>query len=112
MGLAHIADLEHADVVLRGQQGARLPADRGREDDLDELALEDRASGGRVEFAIEGDDAAECRGRIGAIGETVRVGQVAAQRDAARIGVLDDDAGGLLELPHAFERACRCRRCC
>ena len=57
-----------------------------------------------IQIAVEGDDAAERGGRIGAIGVRVGVCERVGQRDAARIRMLHDDARRSLELPHAFER--------
>ena len=77
---------------------------RRRDDQFDELTLDDRARGDGRQRAIERDDAAECRGRVGPIRAVVRRERVACDRDAARIRVLDDDARRLGELTHAFER--------
>jgi len=57
-----------------------------------------------VEFAVEGDDSAEGRRRVGAVGARIRIGQGGAERHSAGIGVLDDDAGRKSKLAHAFER--------
>ena len=51
-----------------------------------------------VERAVEADDAAERRERIGLARADVRLGGVAPVADAARIGVLDDHRGRLVEL--------------
>ena len=59
--------------------------------------------GGRIELAVERDDAAECRRRVGAVREVVRGQQVCRDGDAAGIRVLDDHAGRLVELAHALE---------
>ena len=58
-----------------------------------------------VKLAIERDDAAERRLRVGLEGAVVGGAERIGLGDAARVGVLDDDAGGPLgELLHAFER--------
>ena len=76
---------------------------------FDELALEDRGRGGRVELAVEGDDAAVGGGRIGAVGTLVGVEGCCRHRDPTGVGVLDDDAGGLGELPYALDGGIRVR---
>ena len=58
----------------------------------------------RIQFAIESNDAAKGRSRIGAIGAFVGVGDRVAARHAAGIGMLDDHACRRVELPHALER--------
>ena len=73
-------------------------------DDLDELPFEDHAGSRTVERPVEGDDAAECRGRVGPERTVVGLADVRAHRNAAGIRVLDDHAGGRGELPHALER--------
>ncbi len=74
---------------------------------FDELALEDRGRGGRVELAVEGDDAAVRGSRIGAVGTLVGVQRCGRHGDPAGVGVLDDDAGGLTELAHALDGGIR-----
>ena len=80
------------------------PDTAGRENHFDELPLEDRPRGGGIDLSIEGDDAAERGGRVGAISLLVGGGCRGGDRDAAGIRVLDDDARRRLELPHALER--------
>ena len=91
-------------VLLRRDDLDRFVAGVGRDDDLGE-DLGDRLRGFGVERAVERDNAAE-RGR-GIASERFLVGveQARAFGDAARVGVLDDDAGrGALgvELGDAF----------
>src|SRR5690606_2898379 len=64
--------------------------------------VEDVLRRGRVERAVEGDDAAEGTGRVGGVGPLVGLAAAAAHRHAAGAGVLDDHAGGRVELAHAF----------
>ncbi len=78
----------------------------GRDDDLGE-DFRDGARGLGVEPLVQRHDAAE--GGDGVAGQRLAVGldQARTLRDATRIGVLDDDAGGRalgLELGDAFER--------
>ena len=68
------------------------------------MLLQDRPRGYGIQFAIEGNDAAEGRGGVGAVGVCVGFGDALGARDAAGVGMLDDYAGGGIELPHAFER--------
>src|SRR5690606_7135502 len=70
-------------------------------DHFDELTLDDGASGFAVEFTVEGDDAAERGFAVGGIGQLVGLADAAFvfrhHSHAARVGVLDDDAGRLGE---------------
>src|SRR5690606_39554225 len=59
--------------------------------------------GCRIEFAAEGNDAAECGGWVGAVGLVVRVRQGSANRDATGVGMFDDDTGRRTESLDAFE---------
>ncbi len=73
---------------------------------FDELTLDDRAGRHRGERTIERDDAAECGGLVRAVRAVVGGARMSARdRDTARIRMFDDDARGLGELPHAFERS-------
>ena len=62
-----IADDEHAHIVPRRQHAPGVVRNARRQNDLDELPLDDGARRRCVQFAIEGDDAAVRGGRIGAI---------------------------------------------
>ena len=46
-----------------------------------------------VDFAVEGDNAAECAGGIGRVGEFVGIQGIGCDGYAARIGVFHDHAG-------------------
>ncbi len=100
-----LAAFKQADVLLR-----RADVDGGLrhlrgDDDLDELPLDDRLRGGAVELAVKSDDAAEGGFGVGFVGTLIGVQQGRAVGHAARVGVLDDDAGGRgVELLHAFQR--------
>ena len=50
-----------------------------------------------VHFAVEGDDAAECAGGVGGVGEFVGIQGIGGDGYAARIGVFHDHAGGRVE---------------
>ncbi len=99
-----LAAAQQADVLLGRDRVARRGVDLGRDDDFDELLFDDDARGVAVERAVEGDDAAKGRLRIGAVGAPVGVEQAVAERDAAGVGVLDDHAGRRVELLDALER--------
>ena len=60
------------------------------------------ATVGFVHRPVEGDDAAEGRRRIGRERAPVAVQRIRADRHAAGIGMLDDDAGGRIERLDAF----------
>ena len=46
-----------------------------------------------VHFAVEGDDAAECAGGVGSVGEFVGIQGIGGDGYAARIGVFHDHTG-------------------
>ena len=96
-------DLKHAHVGLLREDGERLGAVRRRDQHLDEL-LGDVLGAGAVDLAVEGDDAAEGRGRVGLQRLRVRRGAVVGHGDAARVGVLDDHARRRGEALDAFPR--------
>ena len=95
---------EQAHVFLLGADFTRFRLDRRRDDHFDELALDDRRRRRGIERPVERDDAAERRGGVGAVRAVVRCADRGRDGDAAGIRVLDDHAGGRVELPHAFER--------
>jgi hypothetical protein len=83
---------QHAQVLLGGEDGARVGGDLRGDDHLGELAGD--GFGRRfVDGAVEGDDAAEGRGRVGLEGLSVGLQRRRRDGDAAGVGVLDDDAG-------------------
>ena len=88
---------EHAHVLFRGGQLERGLGNAGCNDDLDELVGNDLCRRRFVQFTVEGDDAAKCGSRIGGIGQFVSIERYIRNRHAARIGMLDNDTGGLLE---------------
>ena len=59
---------------------------------------------GDVDRTVQRDDAAEGGEAIGIAGAHVRVGRRTAGRGAARVGVLDDDGSGFVELQHDASR--------
>lgn len=99
-----LAALEQPHVLLGGDRVASLLADGGGDDHLDELAFDDGLGGGAIQFTVEGDDAAKGGGGVGLPGALVGAQQVAADGHAARVGVLDDDTGRLVELFDALQR--------
>ncbi len=107
--LRPLPEHQHPYVGLAGQHARGRGVHRGRRQHLDELALEDRGRGRRVELAVEGDDAAVRGARIGAVGTRVGVERRGRHSDPAGVGVLDDDAGGLRELAHALDGGIRVR---
>ena len=108
-----------ADAAARARwpsssNAASAPASIVRRDQhLDELAVEDRLRGRRVERAVERDDAAERGGRIGGIGAARRLRR-ASRRARRRTGLacLTITQAGASELAHAFPARHRRRRCC
>ncbi len=102
-GRGEPASHQHADVFLARADLERVGVDFGRNDQLDELTLDDGARRVRIERTVERDDAAECRRRVRAIRTIVRSERVTGDGDAAGIRMLHDHARGLVELSHAFE---------
>src|SRR5690606_25566898 len=100
--------LQQPYVGLGSHHLACLGTDAGGNDDLDELALDDGAGGSGVQFAVEGDDAAEGGFAVG--GERQIIGLADASvlfgyhGDTAGVGMLDDDAGRLAEALHTLQR--------
>src|SRR5690606_22905230 len=96
-----LAAFEQAHVGLGGDHFAGLGTDGWGDDDFNELALDDGARGFTVQFAVEGDDAAESRFAVGGIGQFIGLADAAFvfrhHRHAAGVGMLDDDAGGFDE---------------
>ena len=50
-----------------------------------------------IQLAVESDDAAECGSGIRRVGQFVGIQRRVGDRHAARVGVLDDHACGLIE---------------
>ena len=82
-----------------GQDRPGIGLDRRRDDGLDE-GRHDRFGRRPIERPVEGDDAAERRHAVGVAGAHVRVGRRRADRGAARVRVLDDGRGRLVEFEH------------
>ncbi len=103
-----LAAFEQAHVGFAGDDFTGFGRNARGNDHFDELTLDDGASGFAVEFAVEGDDAAERGFAVGGIGQLVGLADAAFvfrhHSHAARVGVLDDDAGRLGEALHAFQR--------
>src|SRR3989344_1473195 len=103
-----LATGQQAHVGLGGDDGAGFFADARGNDHFDELTLDDGLGGLGVQFAVEGNDAAECRFGVSSVGQVVSLADAAfgvrADGHAARVGVLDDHAGWLDEALHAFQR--------
>src|SRR6266850_1370440 len=104
-----VSEHQHPHVGLAGQHARGRGVHGGCRQHFDELALEDRGRGGGVELAVEGDDAAVGGGRIGAVGTLVGVEGCCRHGNPTGVGVLDDDAGGLRELPYALHGGIRIR---
>ena len=60
---------------------------------LHKLVVSNLFDGFAVHFAVEGDDAAECAGGVGSIGEFVGVQGIGGDGYAARIGMFHNHAG-------------------
>src|SRR3954468_3995000 len=88
--------LQHAEIFFPGKNSLRFSLDARRDHHLGELGAE-RFGGLRVERAVEGEDPAESRHRIGLERLGVGVGEGLRDRGAAGVGVLDDYAGRVAE---------------
>src|SRR6516165_164327 len=98
-----IPEQQHAHVRLAREHARRILLQRRQRQHLDELTLGDDGGGGRVQLAVEGDDAPERRGRIGSVGALVGGEETRAHGRSTGVGVLDDHTRRLLELAHAFD---------
>ena len=106
-------DLEHADVRLPADHRQRVVGVAGRDQHLDELLATRPRRVAASSGAVEGDDAAEGRHRVGR--ERLVVGldaAIARDGDAAGIGVLDDHAARARRRSSRTPRRHRRRRCC
>ena len=103
-----LAAFQQAHVGFGGDHVAGCLGDFRRDDHFDELALDDGLGGFAIQLTVEGDDAAEGRFGVGGVGQVVSFADAAflvgGHGHAARVGVLDDDAGRLDEALHAFQR--------
>ena len=99
------AAIEHPDIRLDGQRRTRVGADAGRDDDFNELPLDDGLRRRRVERAVEGDDAAERGGGVGGVRAIIGFERRRSLGHPARVGVLDDHAGRRIDKGlDAFQR--------
>ena len=64
-----------------------------RHEDFHKLVVGNLFDGFAVHFAVEGDDAAECAGGVGGVGEFVGGQCIGCNGDTARIGVFHNHAG-------------------
>src|SRR5690606_5896113 len=74
-----------------------------RDDHFDELTVDDGFRGRRIEFTVEGDNAAEGGFGVRRKGQIVSFANGFGDCDTAWVCVFDDDAGRLVELFYAFE---------
>jgi len=88
---------EHAHVLFCRGDLERCLGGARRDDEFDELVGGDLRRAVGIQFAVEGDDAAERRSGVGRVGQFVGVERSVGDRHAAGVGVLDDDTGGLIE---------------
>src|SRR5690606_38591638 len=66
-----LAALQQANVGLGGDHSTSVGGNAWGDDHFDELTLDDSLSGGTVQLAVEGDDAAERRLAVGGIGQVI-----------------------------------------
>src|SRR3989338_4027700 len=101
--LGHAIEEEHTDVGLCRKDGERLPFRTRRNHDLNEYFC-NFLCGRSIERTVQCDDAAKCRERVTLVCLCVRVENIFAERNAARIHMFDDDRCRPLELSDALER--------
>ena len=112
-GACPAASLEQAHVLLGGEHAQRLGLKRGRDDHLDELRSPISCARSRVQRAVEGDDAAEGRRRVGRVGLACRPRSgVAPTATPQGLACLTMTQAGCVEALDAFPARHRCRRCC
>src|SRR5690606_5295322 len=94
-------NFEDAHVFLGSQQFQSFGGVVRSQQHFQELGA-DRLCCCQIDRTVEGDDAAERRGRVSL--ECLLIGRqgVVRDRNTARIGVFDDDAGSFLEAAYAF----------
>ncbi|MNH19333.1 hypothetical protein D3C79_790630 [compost metagenome] len=103
-----LAALQQTYVLFGSHHVAGGLGDFRGDDHFDELAVDNGLGGFAVQFTVECDDAAERRFGVGRVSQVVGFADAAFvfryYRHAARVGVLDDDAGRLDEALYAFQR--------
>ena len=92
---------QYTDIDFPCDAFERVGGITGGNQDLEKL-LADHLDGRGVDFAIEGNDAAERRRGIGRERLSIRLERRLRDRGSARIGVFDDDAGRLGKALYAF----------
>ena len=84
---------QYAHVFLGGGDFEGFGGELRRHEDFHKLVVGNLFDGFAVDFAVEGDNAAECAGGIGRVGEFVGIQGIGCDGYAARIGVFHDHAG-------------------
>ena len=84
---------QYAHVFLGGGDFEGFGGELRRHEDFHKLVVGNLFDGFAVHFAVEGDDAAECAGSVGSVGEFIGIQGIGGDGYAARIGVFDDHAG-------------------
>ena len=84
---------QYAHVFLGGGDFEGFGGELRRHKDFHKLVVGNLFDGCAVHFAVEGDDAAECAGGVGGVGEFVGIQGIGGDGYAARIGVFHDHAG-------------------
>ena len=82
---------QQSHILLRCDHLARFGVHPRGDDHFDEL-LNDSFGCGFVQLAVEGDDAAEGRRRVGLESSSIRIEWISPDCNPARIGVFDDHA--------------------
>ena len=88
---------QYAYVFLGGGDFKGFGGKLRRHQDFHKLVVGNLFHGCAVHFTVEGDDAAECAGGVGGVGEFVSSQCIGCDGDAARIGVFHNHAGGRIE---------------
>src|SRR5690554_1487355 len=94
---------QQAHVLFGRDNVDRLGGHARGDDHLHKLTVHNGLGRGRVQFAVERDDTAKSRGGIGSEGQIVGLPDVAANGDAAGVGMFDNHAGRVRKRLDAFQ---------
>ena len=94
---------QYAHVFLGGGDFEGFGGELRRHEDFHKLVVGNLFDGFAVNFAVEGNDAAECAGGVGGVSEFVCIQGIGGDGYAARIGVFHNHAGRLIKFFYAFK---------
>ena len=100
---APLAAFQQAYVFLGGNGFGGFGGDAWCNDDFGELLVDNQLRGVGIQLAVEGDDTAKGGFRIGCKSQLVSGLDVSRYRNATGVGVLNDDASGLVKQFDGFQ---------